>query len=188
MKSVSSISGPLDDLVLPEFSSKIDWELELAVVIGAPTLRASRSEYSNSVAGYMMVNDITARDKVRRTDVGALGPDWLASKGAPGFLPMGPYFVPREFVADPHDLGLRLKVNGELMQDDRTSDMTFDIGRQIECISAQVLMLPGDVLCTGSPAGNGVARGRFLKPGDLIEAEIEGLGQQVVHCVSSLAQ
>jgi 2,4-diketo-3-deoxy-L-fuconate hydrolase len=183
LKAVSSISGPNDDLPLPHFSSRADWELELAVVLGASAYRIPRSEAMDHVAGYMIANDITARDKVKRNDPGVMGADWLAAKCAPGFLPLGPLFVPREFIADPHRLKMKLAVNGAFMQDDCTSDMTFDIPRQIEFISNYTRMLPGDILCTGSPAGNGVARGLFLKTGDLIEAEIEGLGKQRNRCV-----
>lgn len=182
MKPVTTIAGPCDDLILPSFSEKADWELELGVVIGRSTLGVSYDEALSCVAGYMIVNDLTARDKVKRTDPGAIGPDWVAAKGAPGFLPTGPFFVPAEFVADPHDLAMKLIVNGEVMQDDRTSDMTFDISRQIEFISSYARMLPGDILCTGSPSGNGITRGIFLKDGDVMEAEIEGLGRQVVRC------
>ena len=184
MVPVTALAGPQDDFVLPEYSDKADWELELGVVLGASAYRVVRGEAMKVVAGYVMVNDLTARDKVKRTDPGAIGPDWIASKGGPGFLPVGPLFVPAEFVNDPHALSMRLSVNGKLMQDDSTSDMTFGIERQIEHISRYAKMLPGDLLCTGSPAGNGVARGIFLKEGDRIEAEIEGLGQQVVRCVA----
>jgi 2,4-diketo-3-deoxy-L-fuconate hydrolase len=182
MKPASSIAGPYEDLTLPHFSQKADWELELGVVIGRDTFRASPEEARSSIAGYMIVNDITARDKVRRTDPGALSLDWLAAKGAPGFLPTGPFFVPAEFISDPQNLKMRLAVNGEIMQDSCTSDMIFNVARQISFISGFVRMLPGDILCTGSPAGNGVARGRFLGHGDLITAAIEGLGEQRVRC------
>ena len=162
MKPVTSIAGPNDPLELPPFSERIDWEIELAAVIGRDTHRVARADALGNVAGYMVANDVTARDKVRRTDPGAIGADWLAAKGAPGFLPTGPLFVPSAFVPDPHDLAMRLSVNDEVMQDDRTDDMTFDIPRQIEWISSYARMLPGDILCTGSPSGNGVVRGIFL--------------------------
>jgi 2-keto-4-pentenoate hydratase/2-oxohepta-3-ene-1,7-dioic acid hydratase in catechol pathway len=183
LKSTSSIAGPCDDLVLPEYSNRMDWEIELGVVMGAPTYQVSRDDAAAHIAGYLLVNDLTARDQVFRKDPGAVGPDWLAAKGGLGFLPTGPYFVPRQFIADPQDLAMRLLVNGEVMQDDTTADMTFDIARQIEHISSYVRMRPGDLLCTGTPAGNGITRGRFLQPGDVMEAEIEGLGRQIVRCV-----
>ena len=184
MKPVTAVAGPFDDLRLPAHSAKMDWELELAAVIAGEVYQVTREAAMAHVAGYMVVNDLTARDKVRRTDPGAIGPDWIAAKGGPGFLPCGPYFVPSAFVRDPLDLAMRLSVNGELMQDDRTSDMTFDIATQIEFISGYARMLPGDILCTGSPKGNGIARGVFLKEGDVMEAEIAGLGTQRVRCVA----
>ena len=184
MKPVTAVAGPFDDLLLPTHSAKMDWELELAAVIAGEVFQVSREAAMSHVAGYMVVNDLTARDKVRRTDPGAIGPDWIAAKGGPGFLPCGPYFVPAAFIPDPLDLALRLSVNDEVMQDDRTSDMTFDIATQIEFIAGYARMLPGDILCTGSPKGNGVARGIFLKDGDVMEAEITGLGTQRVRCVA----
>jgi 2,4-diketo-3-deoxy-L-fuconate hydrolase len=184
MKPVTSIAGPCDDLVLPSFSEKTDWEIELGAVIGRDTLDVGIEDALSYIAGYMVVNDLTARDRVRRTDPGAIGPDWIAAKGAPGFLPTGPLFVPAEFVSNPQDLKMRLTVNGQVMQESSTNDMTFDIARQVAFISRYVQMLPGDILCTGSPAGNGVARGCFLKHGDVMEAEIEGLGRQIVRCVT----
>lgn len=184
MVPVTALAGPQDDLVLPDYSDRMDWELELGVVLGAEAHRVARGEAMKCVAGFVLVNDITARDKVRRADPGAIGPDWIAAKGGPGFKPVGPLFTPAEFMPDIYNLRLRLRVNGEIMQDDSTSDMTFGVERQIEHISAYARMLPGDLLCTGSPAGNGVARGLFLKPGDCIEAEAEGLGRQSVRCVA----
>jgi len=184
MKPVTAIAGPQDDLTLPSFSQQVDWELELGAVIGRQTLRASQEDALSCVAGYMIVNDLTARDRVRRTDPGAISLDWVAAKGAPGFLPCGPFFVPAEFVGDPQRLSLQLAVNGEVMQHGSTSDMIFDVARLVSFISRYARLLPGDILCTGSPAGNGVARGRFLRPNDVIEAEIQGLGRQVVRCVA----
>ncbi len=183
MKPVTSVAGPNDPLVVPARTNMLDWEIELGVVMGASAYGVSADRAMDHVAGFMVVNDLTARDKVRRTDPGAIGPDWIAAKGGPGFLPTGPYLVPTEFVADPGNLRLRLIVNGTTMQDDTTADMTFDVARQIEAISADARMLPGDILCTGSPAGNGIARGVFLRAGDVMEAEIEGLGRQVVCCI-----
>ena len=184
MKPASAIAGPDDDLALPDFSERLDWEIELAAVFGRAAYRVARADAMAHVAGYMIANDITARDRVQRSDPGAFGPDWVGAKGAPGFLPTGPLFVPAAFVPDPHDLAMRLWINGVLMQDDRTSDMTFGIDVQIADLSERTRLLPGDLLCTGSPAGNGIARGIFLKPDDLIEAEIEGLGRQRTRCIA----
>ncbi|WP_439891166.1 fumarylacetoacetate hydrolase family protein [Ralstonia sp. 25C] len=182
-KPVSAISGPFDDLVLPPTTTKPDWELELAVVIGRGGYQIPVERAMEHVAGFTIVNDISARDLIPRTDYKMLGTDWLRSKGQPGFLPMGPYLVPRQFVPDPHTLALRLSVSGQVMQNETTADMLFGIERQIEYISRYSRLLPGDVICTGSPAGNGTHYNRFLREGDVMEACIEGLGTQRQLCV-----
>lgn len=184
-KPVSAVSGAYDNLVLPATTQKPDWELELAVVIGRGGYNISRERAFEHVAGYCIVNDISARDLIPRTDYKMLGTDWLRSKGQPGFLPLGPYLVPKEFVSNPHDLKMKLAVSGEVMQNETTADMLFSIERQIEYISTYSRLLPGDIICTGSPAGNGTHYNRFLRNGDVIEAEIEGLGSQRQLCVAA---
>ncbi|RQR85293.1 FAA hydrolase family protein [Burkholderia sp. Bp9012] len=181
-KPVSAISGAFDPLVLPDTTTQPDWELELAVVIGRGGYRIKREDAFAHVAGYTIVNDISARDLIPRTDYKMLGTDWLRSKGQPGFLPLGPYFVPSAFVPDPHRLRMRLTVSGQVMQDETTADMLFGIEWQIEYISRYARLLPGDIICTGSPAGNGTHYNRFLRDGDIMEAEIEGLGRQRQVC------
>jgi 2-keto-4-pentenoate hydratase/2-oxohepta-3-ene-1,7-dioic acid hydratase in catechol pathway len=109
--------------------------------------------------------------------------DFALSKGAPSFLPLGPYLVPAAFVRDPQRLRLTLKLNGQIMQDEETSDMIFDVARLIEYISGSVELQPGDVICTGSPAGNGMHYGRFIQHGDVLEGTITGLGTQRTPCV-----
>jgi 2-keto-4-pentenoate hydratase/2-oxohepta-3-ene-1,7-dioic acid hydratase in catechol pathway len=136
------------------------------------------------VAGYVLTNDITARDQVRRTDVAAMGTDWLQSKNAPGFLPLGPYLVPAAFLPDPYGLRLTLSVNGRHMQDGLAADMLFDIATQIEYISQHARLLPGDVICTGTPAGCGTHYKRYLQPGDVIHAGGGELGNQHTACVA----
>ena len=178
MKTVSSVTGPFDDVVLPNFSERIDWEVELAVVFGREAHLETRDTAMSAVAGYMVVNDLTARDRVRRTDPGSIGADWVAGKGAPGFLPTGPWFVPAAFVEDPLALRMTLKVNGKVRQQAGTGEMTFDIARQIVFLTQFARLLPGDLLCTGTPEGNAIADGSFLQDGDVIEAGIEGLGEQ----------
>ncbi|MBB5497585.1 fumarylacetoacetate hydrolase family protein [Paraburkholderia sp. MM5384-R2] len=182
-KPVSTVSGAYDPLVLPNTTTQPDWELELAVVIGRGGYQIQRELALDHVAGYCIVNDISARDLIPRTDYKMLGTDWLRSKGQPGFLPLGPYLVPKAFVADPHRLKMRLSVSGQVMQDESTADMLFGIERQIEYISRYSRLLPGDIVCTGSPAGNGTHYNRYLRAGDVIEAEIEGLGRQRQVCV-----
>jgi len=186
-KLPSTVIGPTDALEIPHHVQRLDWELELGVVIGRPARRVSRSNAMRHVAGYVIVNDITARDMVRRTDVPAMGTDWLQSKNGPGFLPMGPYFVPAAFRPDPYSLRLTLALNDRPMQDGLVSDMLFDIAAQIEYISQHAQLLPGDVICTGTPAGCGTHYKRYLQPGDVIHASAAELGTQHTACVSSPA-
>src|SRR5581483_9631383 len=182
-KLPSTVIGPVDSLEIPRHTRRLDWELELGVVIGRFARRVSRTNAMSYVAGYVMVNDITARDLVRRTDVPAMGTDWLQSKNAPGFLPMGPYLVPAAFLPDPYSLKMTLSLNDRPMQNGMVADMMFDIATQIEYLSQYVQLLPGDVICTGTPAGCGTHYERYLQPGDVIHASIPGLGNQHTPCV-----
>lgn len=184
-KPVAAVAGANDRLVLPATTAKPDWELELAVVIGKGGYQIPLDQAMDHVAGYAIANDISARDLIPRTDYAMLGTDWLRSKGQAGFLPFGPWLVPAQFIPDPYDLGIRLSVEGRMMQNESTSDMMFDIARQIEYIARYTPLWPGDVICTGSPAGNGTHYGRFLQDGDLMVGEIDGLGVQRVRCVAA---
>jgi 2-keto-4-pentenoate hydratase/2-oxohepta-3-ene-1,7-dioic acid hydratase in catechol pathway len=183
-KVPSAVTGPYDPIVLPAIAQKPDWEIELAVVIGKAARHVSRADAMSHIAGYTIANDITSRDLIWCKDPKAMGTDWTSSKNAPTFLPLGPYVVPAAFVPNPQDLHLALDLNGETRQDERTSDMLFDIARQIEYISSRVQLWPGDVICTGSPAGNGTHFNRFLRDGDVVDARIEGLGAQRNPCVA----
>ena len=183
-KAQSTISGPHDPIVLPADVTQPDWELELGVVIGKPARRVSRAEALDYVAGYVVVNDITSRERVNRKDMKEMGMDWVASKCAPGFLPMGPWLVPAAFVGDPQRLQITLSLNDATMQDESTADMIFDVARLIETLSTFCLLQPGDLICTGSPAGNGMHYGRFLRPGDVVEGSITGIGSIRNVCVA----
>jgi 2-keto-4-pentenoate hydratase/2-oxohepta-3-ene-1,7-dioic acid hydratase in catechol pathway len=183
-KIPSAVTGPYDPVILPALARQPDWELELAVVISKPARHVRRAQAMDYVAGYTIANDITSRDLIWCKDPKAMGTDWISSKNSPTFLPLGPYLVPAAFVADPQKLRLVLKLNGETMQDESTSDMIFDIARQIEYISSRVQLWPGDIICTGSPAGNGTHYGRFLRDGDVMETSITGLGEQRNPCVA----
>src|SRR6185503_1373507 len=132
MGLASSLTGPCDPIVIP-------------------ARRVRREKALDHVAGYVIANDITARERVARPDAPQMGMDWMASKGAPTFLPVGPLLTPAEFVADPQDLRITLRLNGELMQDESTADMIFPVARIIEFISESVQLLPGDLVLTGSP-------------------------------------
>jgi 2,4-diketo-3-deoxy-L-fuconate hydrolase len=178
-KPVSVLSGAFDAIVVPSFAKQPDWELELAVVIGAPARHVSKDYALRYVAGYTIANDITNRDWVwAKGDMKALGTDWLSAKSCPTYLPVGPCIVPASQVADPQQLQLELKLNGKTMQDESTSDMIFGVARLIEHISSVVQLLPGDLICTGSPSGNGTHYNRFLQAGDVVEGSITGLGTQ----------
>jgi 2-keto-4-pentenoate hydratase/2-oxohepta-3-ene-1,7-dioic acid hydratase in catechol pathway len=179
----SALCGPGDDVVLPLEGSKHDWELEIAVVIGRAARRVSTEDATRYIAGYTICNDITTRDLVYRPDLDRIGTDWVRAKNRPTFLPAGPYLVPAAFIPDPHDLMITLRHNGVVRQDERAKDMIFDIPRLVSYASALVPLAPGDLLLTGSPAGNGAHWGVFLAPGDVMEAEITGLGSQRNTCV-----
>ncbi|OIJ68421.1 fumarylacetoacetate hydrolase family protein [Streptomyces mangrovisoli] len=180
----TSITGPYDDVVLPHWAQQPDWELELAVVIGRPAYRVPVETAAEYVAGYTIANDLTDRATVFRRDMAAIGTDWLRSKNAPGFTPLGPWIVPAGSITDPGDLRLTLQLNGETMQDESTKDMMFGIARLISYVSQSARLLPGDLLLTGSPAGNGMHWGRLLRDGDVMDAAITGLGTQRTRCVA----
>ncbi len=179
----SAITGPYDDVALPAWAAKPDWELELAAVIAKPAHRVSVEEALEYVAGYTIANDLTDRATVFRRDMPAIGTDWLRSKNAPGFTPLGPWIVPAESIADPGDLRVTLKLNGETMQDESTKDMLFGVARLVSYASQTAQLLPGDLVLTGSPAGNGMHWGRLLRDGDVMDGSVTGLGAQRTRCV-----
>ena len=180
----SSIAGPYDDVELPGWAATADWELELAAVIGQRTRRVGTEHALDCVAGYTIADVLTDRSSVFRPDLPAIGTDWLRSKNAPGFTPLGPYLVPAEFVGDPGDLRITLKLNGQTMQDESTKDMLFGVARLISHISQYAVLWPGDLVLTGSPAGNGLHWGRLLRDGDVMEGTVTGLGGQRTRCIA----
>lgn len=181
----SAVSGAYDDVVLPAVGSDHDWELELGVVIGRQASNVSVADALDHVAGYTICNDLTARSLVPRTDIPMMGTDWLRAKNFPTFFPTGPWLVPARFVPDPVNLGIRLSLNGTTMQKSNTADMIFGPAQLISYISRHATLLPGDMVLTGSPPGNGSHWGRFLQPGDVMECEIDGLGVQRTRCVGA---
>lgn len=170
-------------LTLPAYSEVHDWELELAVVIGREAFHVSREDALDHVAGYTIVNDVTTRDLVFRKDMKEIGTDWYRAKNAPGFLPTGPYLVPAQFI-DAGNVGVHLELNGQMMQNGSTSDLLFDIAALVSGASQTMPLLPGDLLLTGSPPGNGQHWKRFLRDGDVMTGSIDGLGTQVVRCIA----
>ena len=179
-KATSSIIGPNDPVMLPKGSEKSDWEVELAVVIGKRTSYVSKEEALGYVAGYMLHNDVSERAFQLEMEG-----QWVKGKSCDTFAPIGPYLVTQSEIADPHNLDLWLKVNGEQLQHSNTSDLIFDIPEVVSYISQFMTLLPGDIISTGTPFGVGLGLNppRFLKAGDVMELGIEGLGvsrQEVV--------
>jgi len=176
LRAPSTLIGADDDIVLPARFDKVDWEVEMAVAIGRPGKHIAARDAKNHIAGFMTTNDVSCRSLFLREDRPGLRSDWLGGKNHDSFAPMGPLFVPRDFVTNHMNLRLTLSVNGEMMQDGRTSEMIFSPEEQIEYCSHMMTLEPGDVFATGTPSGVGTAKGKFLKVGDVVEAEIEGLG------------
>jgi 2-keto-4-pentenoate hydratase/2-oxohepta-3-ene-1,7-dioic acid hydratase in catechol pathway len=174
--SAHSIIGPDAEIRLPEFSTQVDWEAEIGVVIGRPAKNVSVERALEYVAGYLIVNDLSARDYLRREDT-PFGFDWVGQKCFDTSCPMGPWITPASLIPDPQDLGIRLWVNDELMQDSNSRHMIFGVAEQIAYLSRHVTLRPGDVIATGTPAGVGRPRGIFLKPGDQVRISIERLGE-----------
>ncbi|KUM42228.1 fumarylacetoacetate hydrolase family protein [Arthrobacter sp. EpRS71] len=178
----TAIASATEELTLPSYSKSHDWELELAAVIGKEAFRVSPEEALEYVFGYTMVNDITTREFVFRKDMPAIGSDWYRAKNAPGFLPTGPLLVPAKFFGDPQDVQVTLKLNGKAMQDESTQDMIFGVAKLVSEASQIMPLRPGDLVLTGSPAGNGQHWGRLLQDGDVMEGTITGLGTQLIRC------
>ncbi|MBJ7602537.1 MAG: fumarylacetoacetate hydrolase family protein [Candidatus Dormibacteraeota bacterium] len=178
-KSPGSVVGPNDDIIRPPETRLLDYEAELAVVIGTGGRRVRYSDAMAHVAGFMIANDVTARDVVLEDQAKhPLFLQVLRGKGYDSFCPTGPWLVTPDDSADPHDMGLRLWVNGELRQDDTTAHMTYDVESLIESISASIRLFPGDIILTGTPAGVGMAMKppRSLTAGDVVRIAIDSLG------------
>ena len=172
-KFTSSIIGPGESITWPpEASSRVDYEAELAIVIGKPGRNISAESAYDFVAGYTLVNDVSARDAQFEDG------QWIRGKSFDTFCPMGPYLVTKDEIPDPQNVGIRCRVNGTLLQDSNTREMIFKIPEIIAYISSTCTLNPGDVIATGTPHGVGFARTPpvYLKPGDSVEVEIDGLG------------
>jgi len=183
VKPSSSVAGPFAELAVPPSLQTLDWEVEIGVVIGRAAWQVEPERALEHVAGYCVVNDITLRERVFRADPPLLGTDWLQSKGGPGWLPVGPWFVPAWNIEDPSSLRPWLRLNGDTMQQGCATDMVFGVAQQISYLSRRTRLEPGDLLCTGSPAGFGSHHRRFLRAGDIVEAGVDGLGSQKTLCV-----
>jgi 2-keto-4-pentenoate hydratase/2-oxohepta-3-ene-1,7-dioic acid hydratase in catechol pathway len=175
IKLPHGVIGPNETIVLPATSRQVDWEVELGAVIARPCRNIFVKDALDFVAGYTIVNDISARDIIVRSDWPNFASDWLVSKNFDTGTPIGPYVVPKEFVPDPQQIRLRLTRNGVVQQNGSTASMIFSLAEQIAHISSTVTLLPGDVIATGTPAGVGWKRGLKLEPGDVLELEMPDL-------------
>jgi 2,4-diketo-3-deoxy-L-fuconate hydrolase len=178
LKAPSALAGAFDDIVLPADVEMLDWEVEIAVAIGRAAKRVPAERALDHVAGFMTTNDLTSRDGQMRPDWQQFRIDWFTGKSHDGFAPMGPYFVPAAFVPDYGSLRMTLSVNGDLKQDGMTGEMVFSVEEQIAHGSSALTFLPGDILAAGTPGGVGHASGTYLRPGDIVETEVETLGAQ----------
>ncbi len=179
LKSAHSVTGPGSSVKIPPLSKKMDWEVELAAVIGKTAKDVPEADALAYVAGYTVSNDLSARDFGFRPPVPPTSPfyaDWLAHKSFDGSCPLGPWIVPAADVGDPQKLGIRLTLNGTVKQDSNTSEMIFTLAEQIAQLSLRITLHPGDVILTGTPAGVGAGRNEFLKAGDSLELWCENVG------------
>jgi acylpyruvate hydrolase len=178
-KFPETLMGANDDLAIPAVSEKVDWEVELAVIIGSPVYRASAAEAATAIAGYATSNDVSMRDWQRRTL------QWLAGKMFSRTTPVGPYLVTADEVDHAADLEIRCEVDGQVMQQARTSDLLFKPADVVAYVSQAITLNPGDLLLTGTTGGVGDARKPpvYLKPGQVLRTYVEGLGECVNHCV-----
>jgi 2-keto-4-pentenoate hydratase/2-oxohepta-3-ene-1,7-dioic acid hydratase in catechol pathway len=175
-KATSAIMGPNDDVEIPRHSVKTDWEVELGVVIGSVAKYVSKEQALSHVAGYCVINDLSERDfQLHRSG------QWVKGKSADTFGPIGPWLVTRDEVPDPQNLSMYLEVNGHRYQDGSTKTMHFDVATVISHLSQFMSLQPGDVISTGTPPGVGMGQTpqTYLKPGDVIELGIGGLGRQI---------
>jgi 5-carboxymethyl-2-hydroxymuconate isomerase len=171
-KLPTSVAGPAADIVVPSYTDELDYEGELAVVIGRRARDVAEADALDHVFGYAVMDDVSARDRQREE------PQWIRAKGGDTMAPWGPWITTADDVPDPQALRIRTWVNGDLRQDGTTADMVFGVAALIAFCSASFTLEPGDVITTGTPAGVGVARDpkAFLRPGDRVRVEIDGLG------------
>ena len=169
-KPGTAVVGPGDDVVHHAITKELDYEVELAVVIGTGGRDIPRADALRHVFGYTIINDVTARDLQKRHN------QWFKGKSLDTFCPMGPMLVTADEIPDPQALAISLRVNGQTRQSSHTAKMIFPVAQCIEVLSQGMTLLPGDIIATGTPDGVGAATGTFLRAGDRIEAEVEGIG------------
>lgn len=175
LKLADTVVGSGEEVVMPPETRQLDWEVELGVVIGRQARRIGVAEALDYVAGYTIVNDISARDLNMRSDY-PFKFDWFQGKCWDTFAPLGPWIVPAWQIADPQKVRMQLLVNGQSMQDDSTANMIWNVAEQISYLSQILTLRPGDIIATGTPTGVGMGRGVYLKAGDKVDAIIDGIG------------
>lgn len=177
MKGSNTLNNPGDPILIPRRSDEIDYEAELAVIIGKQAKYVSRENAMDYVFGYTCANDVSARDWQKDRDLG--GGQFTRGKGFDGFCPIGPWIVTKDEIPNPNDLRLRTLLNGQVMQDNTTADMIFDVPALIESLSSTMTLRPGAIILTGTPQGVGFARTPpvYLKEGDTVVIEIEKIGR-----------
>jgi 2-keto-4-pentenoate hydratase/2-oxohepta-3-ene-1,7-dioic acid hydratase in catechol pathway len=179
IKASRALTDPGATVKISGVSDQVDWEVELAAVIGRPAKNVPQAKALSYVAGYTAANDLSARDRGRRANISDTSPfkaDWTKHKTFDGSCPLGPWIVPASDVGDPQNLGLKLWVNDVLKQDSNSKGMIFNLAEQIEQLSNAMTLHPGDLILTGTPAGVGSAHGEFLKAGDVVKIWIEKIG------------
>jgi 2-keto-4-pentenoate hydratase/2-oxohepta-3-ene-1,7-dioic acid hydratase in catechol pathway len=180
IKATRTVTDPGASVKISGYANSMDWEIELCAVIGRPAKDVTKEKALSYVAGYTVSNDLSARDRGRRPPVPATSPfkmDWTKHKTFEGSCPIGPWIVPASDVGDPQNLALKLWVNGELKQNSNTSKMLFSLAEQIEQLSINMTLHPGDLILTGTPSGTGAESGTFLKAGDTVKLWIEKIGE-----------
>lgn len=175
MKASTSVIGPDSPIVVPPVCKRVDWEVELAAVIGKGGRHIAVADAFDHIAAYTIMNDISARDMSRRSDY-PFKFDWLRGKSYGTFGPFGPWLVPADVIDDPQRLGLRLEVNGAVKQDDSTASMIFSVAEQVAYLSSILTLQAGDVIATGTPEGVGMGTDTYLQDGDMVVATIEHIG------------
>lgn len=180
-KATSALCGPNDDLIIPKNSEKTDWEVELAVVIGKKASYVEEKDAEDYIAGYVLHNDYSERGfQLER------GGQWVKGKSCDSFAPVGPFLATKDEVADVHNLNLWLKLNGKMMQNSSTKQLIFKVPFLIHYLSQFMTLYPGDIISTGTPHGVGLGFNPpiYLKPGDVVELGIEGLGSSKQNVVA----
>ena len=183
-KATSALNGPMDSIIIPKGSTKIDWEVELGVVIGKGGSYIPKDNALSHIAGYCTINDVSEREFQKNR-----GGQWIKGKSAPSFAPVGPYIVTADEIKNPQNLSLQCSINGEVKQQSTTKDMIFSVAEIISSLSHYFKLRVGDIIATGTPEGVGIGQKptpQFLKAGDKVEAEVEGLGRQNLNVCATI--